>query len=334
PCMKEILETVKKVNAVGASTILLLGENGTGKDMLARGIHSTSERAGRPFQNITCTALPDTLIESELFGHERGAFTDAKVQKKGLLELADGGTAFLDEIGDMSPSMQARLLRFLEDHTFKRVGGTRDIHVDVRVIAATNRRLSEAVKEKTFREDLYYRLRVIPILLPPLRHRTEDIPLLVQHFLDRFNQEFHKNTRGVTREAMARLMAHPWHGNIRELRNVIERIMILENKDQIDVPDLPGELAALHPDRTGSSPAASGPLQFPLGRMTLEQMEEMAIRQALIRTGQNQVRAARLLGISRDTLRYRLKKLNLGHEDGAAAPGSGPPGEIGWLPED
>jgi two-component system response regulator AtoC len=252
PAMLEVMELVEKVCASQATTVLLEGDSGTGKNVVAKSIHYGSPRAERPFVNITCSALTETLLESELFGHERGAFTDAKLQKKGLLEVADGGTVFLDEIGEMGTAMQVKLLRFLEEKTFKRVGGTRDIQVDVRIIAATNRNLEEAVREGAFREDLFYRLRVIPIRLPSLRERREDIRLLVQHFLDHFNQEFRKNTKEVSPEAMKRLTGYAWPGNVRELRNVIERIMILENKERIDVEDLP---MALRPRTRSGRPS-------------------------------------------------------------------------------
>ncbi len=312
PAMREVIGLIDKIVASQASTVLLEGESGTGKNLVAKAIHYGSARAERPFVTITCSAITETLLESELFGHERGAFTDAKLQKKGLLELADGGTAFMDEIGEMGPSMQAKLLRFLEDRVFKRVGGTRDIHVDVRVIAATNRNLEQAVREGRFREDLYYRLKVIPITLPPLRERREDVPLLVQHFLDHYNREFHKSTRHVSSAALELLVKHPWHGNIRELKNVIERIMILEDKASIEAIDLPGTLRT--EPAVGPAVAAERPrTSLPVGSMTLDQMEKEAIRAALERTGQNQVQAARLLGITRDTLRYRVKKFGLGH---------------------
>jgi DNA-binding NtrC family response regulator len=305
--MQEILALVQKIRTSQATTILLEGESGTGKNVVAKAIHYGSPRAERPFVTITCSALTETLLESELFGHERGAFTDAKGQKKGLLEVADGGTAFLDEIGEMGPAMQAKLLRFLEEKTFKRVGGTRDISVDVRVIAATNRVLEEDVRAGKFREDLFYRLKVIPIHIPPLRDRREDVPLLVNFFLDHFNRDFRKNTQGVTSEVMDRLMAYSWPGNIRELRNVIERIMILEDKEWIEVEDLPAGLRG-GDARPG---AATGAPPVQLGSVTLEEMERQAICRALDQTNQNQVRAAKLLGISRDTLRYRMKKFGL-----------------------
>ena len=312
PAMLEVIELVEKVCVSQATTVLLEGDSGTGKNVVAKAIHYGSPRAERPFVNITCSALTETLLESELFGHERGAFTDAKMQKKGLLEVADGGTAFLDEIGEMGMAMQAKLLRFLEEKTFKRVGGTRDIEVEVRIIAATNRDLQNAVRTGGFREDLYYRLKVIPIRLPTLRERRDDVPLLMQHFLDHFNQEFHKNTTHVDPPAMAALMAYNWPGNIRELRNFVERIMILETKNTIELQDLPramreGESVS----RGGEVGAVAEMVSMPVGTMTLEEMEREAIVRALEQVSHNQVRAAKLLGISRDTLRYRMKKFGL-----------------------
>jgi DNA-binding NtrC family response regulator len=308
PAMREILSLVDKIVVSQATTVLLEGESGTGKNLVAKAIHYGGARADRPYVTVTCSAITETLLESELFGHERGAFTDAKAQKKGLLELADGGTVFLDEIGEMGTSLQAKLLRFLEDRTIKRVGGTRDIQVDVRVIAATNRDLDQAVRQGRFREDLYYRLKVIPIVLPPLRDRREDIPLLVQHFLENFNREFHKNTRMFAPAAMDCLKRHPWHGNIRELKNAVERVMILEDKDVINLEDLPDSLSGT--SRGDHAGMVHGPT-VDLGSMTLEEIEKEAIRAALEKTSNNQVRAAVLLGVTRDTLRYRLKKFGM-----------------------
>jgi DNA-binding NtrC family response regulator len=309
--MQEVMELVQKVCASQATTVLLEGDSGTGKNVVAKAIHYGSPRAERPFVNITCSALTETLLESELFGHERGAFTDAKTQKKGLLEVAEGGTAFLDEIGEMGMAMQAKLLRFLEEKTFKRVGGTRDIEVEVRIIAATNRDLQSAVRDGRFREDLYYRLKVIPIRLPTLRERREDIPLLMQHFLDYFNQEFRKNTTHVDPEAMDCLMAYNWPGNIRELRNFVERVMILETKECIELKDLPRAMREGEDATVAGQAANNGSMTIPVGSMTLEEMEREAIVRALEQVSHNQVRAAKLLGISRDTLRYRMKKFGL-----------------------
>ncbi len=306
PRIVEVFELVKKIAASSATTILLQGESGTGKDLLANTIHYASDRAKKPFMNITCSALPEQQLESELFGYEKGAFADAKTSKKGLFELADGGTVFLDEVGEVGPSLQSKLLRFLEDKSFKRVGGTTDIHVDIRMVAATNANLEQAVAEGRFRKDLYYRLKVIPISLPPLRERPEDIPLLVKHFIDHFNREFKKNTRGVTHTAMQALMEYPWPGNIRELKNLIERVMILENKEMIDHPDLPTEILVQEPYKP-----VEQAFTLPPGGVILEDVEKSLIEQALKRTGGNQTRAAKLLGLTRDTLRYRLKKFDL-----------------------
>ena len=305
--IQEVLTLVDKVCRSQATTVLLEGPSGTGKNVVAKAIHYGSPRAESPFVNITCSALTETLLESELFGHERGAFTDAKTQKKGLLEVADGGTVFLDEIGEIGAALQVKLLRFLEEKTFRRVGGTRDIQVDVRIVAATNRNMAEAVRSGEFREDLYYRLRVIPIELPALSARREDIPVLIDHFLDHFNRELRKNTQRVSPAALERLTSYDWPGNVRELRNAIERIMILEDKQCIELEDLPPSL------RSGGSRTAVGNEGQPAaaGPATLEELERSAICQALAQAGQNQVRAAKLLGISRDTLRYRMKKFGL-----------------------
>ena len=305
--MKEIIALARKVARSEASTVLLRGESGSGKDVIARAIHYESGRASAAFMNITCTALPDTLLESELFGHERGAFTDAKNQKKGLFELADGGTLFLDEIGDMSPSLQAKLLRVLEEKKFRRVGGTADVKIDVRVIAATNRDLEKAIRERTFREDLFYRLNIIPIDLPLLRERPEDIPALVDHFLAHFSREFKRPFKSVTPGAMARLKAHPWPGNVRELRNALERACLLASSEVIDE----GDLLLGRPAPAGTPGTGADPVVLPPGGLVLEELEKSLVVQALERSGGNQTKAASLLGISRDQLRYRMEKHDL-----------------------
>ena len=302
PTMKAVKVLLQKVATSPASTVLLTGESGTGKDLAAKVIHYTSERAPRPFVNITCSALPETLLESELFGHERGAFTDARAQKRGLLESADGGTVFLDEIGEMVPALQAKLLRFLEEKAFKRVGGAQDIRVDVRVIAATNRNLEDTVRRGTFREDLYYRLNVLPLVLPPLRGHASDIPALVRHYVDGFNREFRKSVTGVSPEAMKGLEAYPWPGNIRELRNAVERAMLLTESDTL----LPDHFPVLTP----RAQATQG-VELPAGGIDLEQLERDLVVQALARTGGNQTRAAGLLGLNRDQIRYRIEKFGL-----------------------
>jgi two-component system response regulator AtoC len=294
---------LQKIAASPASTVLLSGESGTGKDLAAKVIHYTSSRAGQPFMNITCSALPDTLLESELFGHERGAFTGADRQKRGLIEMSDGGTVFLDEIGEMVPALQAKLLRFLEEKTFKRVGGTQDLRVDVRVIAATNRNLEEEVRKGRFREDLYYRLNVLPITIPPLRLRATDIPLLVHFFVDSYNTEFRKRIRRVAADAMARLKAHPWPGNVRELRNAVERAMLLAEGEDLGAEDF----------RIAVTPLTrlSEGIELPAGGINLEQLERSLVVQALERSGWNQTRAAALLGLNRDQIRYRIEKFKL-----------------------
>jgi DNA-binding NtrC family response regulator len=291
-----------RVAASPASTVLLTGETGTGKDLAAKAIHYNSERAARPFVNITASALPEQLLESELFGHERGAFTDARQQKRGLVEIADGGTLFLDEIGEMTPGLQSKLLRFLEEKTFKRVGGLTDIRVDVRVIAATNRNLEAEVQAGKFREDLFYRLQVMPIMLPPLRERDGDIPLLVNYYIDRYNREFHKHLRGVTPEAMAQLQRYRWPGNIRELRNAIERSMLLMNGQWLE----PGDFVTL-------TRSTANALQFrlPANGVVLEEIERQLLVQALERAHGNQTHAGQLLGINRDQVRYRIEKFGL-----------------------
>jgi len=294
---------LQRVAASPASTVLLTGESGTGKDLAAKVLHYASARAARPFMNITCSALPDTILESELFGHERGAFTDARTLKRGLLESADGGTVFLDEIGEMAPSLQAKLLRFLEDKTFKRVGGLADIHVDVRVVAATNRHLEDEVKKGRFREDLYYRLNVLPIVLPPLRSRADDIPALVHYFVDAYNTEFRKRVRGVSDEAMRRLKAYGWPGNIRELRNAVERAMLLVDGDELTVDQFPAA--------AGVGARLTEGVELPPTGIDLEQLERSLVVQALERSGWNQTHAAAMLGLNRDQIRYRIEKFKL-----------------------
>jgi DNA-binding NtrC family response regulator len=293
---------VARVATSPASTVLLTGESGTGKDLIAKVIHYTSDRAARPFMNITCSALPEQLLESELFGHERGAFTDARLQKRGLLETADGGTVFLDEIGEMVPALQAKLLRFLEEKAFKRVGGAHDIRVDVRVIAATNRNLEEEVAKGRFRSDLYYRLNVLPIGIPPLRSHPEDVPLLVEYFIDAFNTEFRKRVLGATAPAYTTLERYGWPGNVRELRNVVERAMLLSDATRLEAKDF----AAL----TAAAPSAED-FELPAKGVNLEELERSLVVQALKRAGGNQTRAAALLGLNRDQIRYRIEKFGL-----------------------
>jgi DNA-binding NtrC family response regulator len=313
PAMVAAKALLERIAASPATTVLLTGETGTGKDLAAKAIHYNSERASKPFVNITCSALPEQLLESELFGHERGAFTDARQQKRGLLETADGGTVFLDEIGEMTPGLQAKLLRFLEERTFKRVGGLTDIRVDVRVVAATNRELEDEVKAGKFREDLFYRLQVMPVRLPPLRERVGDIPLLVAHYVDRYNREFRKRVRGLQPAAQTLLDQYRWPGNVRELRNAIERAMLLADNGLLGVEDF----------ATLSRPAiASSMFRLPPEGVDLETVERQLLVQALQRAGGNQTQAGSLLGINRDQVRYRIEKFGLtkpSQENGAPA---------------
>ena len=305
--IQEIIAMARKVARSEATTVLIQGESGTGKDLLAKAIHYEGARAEEPFMDIACTAMPETLLESEIFGHERGAFTDAKIQKKGLFEVARGGTIFLDEIGDMSAGLQAKLLRVLEERSFRRVGGTKDITVDVRVIAATNRDLRQAVESGAFRKDLYYRLQVVTITILPLRARREDIPLLARHFLEYFSREFKKRLPRLSPDAERLLVQYDWPGNVREVRNVIERAMILEDTSELLPAHLPAEIVPL------TEPSAIEPCQFQLPQtgLILEEVEREFVRQALELTRGNQTRAARLLGLTRDELRYRAKKFGL-----------------------
>src|SRR5574341_191046 len=291
------------------TTTLLLGESGTGKELVAREIHRRSRRSERPFLDINCAALPDTLLESEMFGHERGAFTDARELKRGLLEVADGGTVFLDEIGEMPLPLQPKLLRVLETRSFKRVGGTRDIQVNVRIIAATNLDLAKAVADGRFREDLYYRLKVFPVAIPPLRDRPEDIPVLAEYFVKHFNTALKKTIDGFTPEALELLRAYAWPGNVRELKNLIERAVVLSRSPGIAIDMLPPEIAGVC-ERTGS-PSPGSPAGNGGNARTLEDMEREHIRAVLGSEGKNRSATARALGISRSTLIEKLKKYGI-----------------------
>jgi len=327
PKMTELMSFIRKVASSEATTILIQGESGTGKDLVAKAIHYESTRQNNPFIAINCSAIPETLMEAELFGHEKGAFTDAKQMKKGLFEAADGGTLFLDEIGELSPLLQAKLLRVLEDQVIRRVGGVRDMQVDVRVIAASNRDLEKAVREGQFRQDLYYRLAIIAIFIPPLRERQDDILPLVEFFIDRYNRKFKKSVRGITPETRRLLLAHNWPGNVRELKNSIERAMILEDEPilrPVYMPFAVGEaarsgLTAFEHSSTSGDPGAR---QLANGRVlprlyipdegtSLEEVERAMVELAMRQANGNQTHAARLLDISRDALRYKLKKFDL-----------------------
>ena len=308
PAMKRVFELVERLAAVDATTVLIDGERGTGKGAIAQALHRLSRRAAGPFLEVTCSALPETLMESELFGHEKGAFTDAHTAKRGLVELADGGTLFLDEIGELAPGVQAKLLRFIEEKTFRRLGGTLDLTVDVRIMAATHRDLAAEVTAGRFRADLYYRLRVIPITLPPLRERAEDIGPLARHFVAVFGRELAKRVDGVTPEALALLAGHPWPGNVRELRNVVERATLLADGPAIGLNDLRFE--------AGPSGASAGGVAAPgpgagVDAGTLEEVERRLLAAALERAHGNQSRAASALGISRHQIRTRMRRYGL-----------------------
>jgi DNA-binding NtrC family response regulator len=307
--MQEVLALVERV-APTNSTVLIGGESGVGKDLIARAIHQNSRRAPGPFIKINSTAIPETLFESELFGFERGAFTGALASKPGKFELADKGTLFLDEIGDVPAAIQVKLLRVLQEREFERLGGTKTLKVDIRMIAATNRDLRAALEEGTFRQDLYYRLNVVPIDIPPLREHKEDIPDLVNHFLARFAADSDKEIEGITPAALDALMEYHWPGNIRQLENSVERAVALSSGRMIDEKDI-------HLDTRQNKPAvvaSSSTMQFLPEGMTLEQWEDNMIREALRRANGNKSQAARLLGLSRNALRYRLGKLGVADE--------------------
>jgi DNA-binding NtrC family response regulator len=303
--MQEVLATVERV-APTNSTVLLGGESGVGKDLIARAIHEKSRRAGGPFIKINSTAIPENLLESELFGYERGAFTGANASKPGKFELADKGTLFLDEIGDVPPAIQVKLLRVLQEREFERLGGTKTVKVDVRLIAATNRDLREALEQGTFREDLYYRLNVVPIDIAPLRQRKEDIPDLVNLFVSRFAGDSGKPVESITPEAMQILVNYHWPGNVRELQNIIERACALAKGTVLEAADI-------HLDLRPAKAANGTPGFLPEG-MTLEHWEDEMIREALRRANGNKSQAARLLGLSRNALRYRLSKIGIADE--------------------
>jgi two-component system response regulator AtoC len=323
PLFRQIIQLAKKISRTKTTTILLLGESGTGKDMFAHAIHNESTRNEKPFVTINCSSLPESLLESELFGHEKGAFTDARQLKKGLFEIAEGGTVFLDEIGEINQATQIKLLGVLENRVVRRLGGTVNIPVDIRIIAATNRDLKKAVDEKSFREDLYYRLKVFQITLPALRERMEDIPILADYFIRHYNQQFQKNITNIGDTVRLLLMKYHWPGNIRELRNVIERAVILESMSFLQPESLPGEIVSLSESRTGRTLSPDDipvsvernhlpfELNIPSEGISLYEIEKQIIVQALEITGYNQTKTSALLGISRDTLRYKMKKYDL-----------------------
>jgi DNA-binding NtrC family response regulator len=300
---ESVREQVRRVAASPARAVLVEGESGTGKGLVARALHDESPRAERSFVSITCSAMPETLLESELFGHEPGAFTDARRRKMGLLEAAEGGTLFLDEIGDMAPALQAKLLGVLEERRFRRLGGIQETDVDVRVVSATHRDLRALLAAGKFREDLLYRLRVVPIRIPALRERPEDVPILARHFVEEIARGWGRPGLFLTDRALATLSARRWPGNVRELRNAIERAVILARGDRIDAADL------------GEDPAADGGpgsrFELPAEGLKVEELVDDLVRQALDRTKANQSAAGRLLGLSRDQVRYRMQRLGL-----------------------
>jgi two-component system response regulator AtoC len=305
--MQKIARVIEKVASSKASTVLIQGESGTGKELVAKAIHFQGITRDKPFMEINCSSLPENLLESELFGYEQGAFTDAKKAKKGLVEMAEGGTLFLDEIGEMPVSLQTKLLRLIETKRFRRIGGIKDIEVSTRIIAATNLDLRAAKDQGRFRDDLYFRLMVIPIYVPALRERKDDIPILAIYFVDYFNRELNRSVRGLSREAQELMMGYDWPGNVRELRNVIERAMLLESTDLILAEHLPREMLQ------GKLPAGVTSGSSPGDRMpiSLKEAERRAIAEALIWAGGNKSKAARVLGVSRQTLRQKIKVYHL-----------------------
>lgn len=323
PAMRSLLKMARKVAESEASSVLLQGESGTGKDLVAKAIHYGSRRAESPFVAINCAALPANLIESELFGYEKGAFTDAKARKEGLFEQAEGGTLFLDEIGELELGLQAKLLRVLEEGAFRRVGGLKDLPLDVRVIAASNRDLKTESEAGRFRLDLYYRLSVIQIDIPPLRERSDDVLLLSDHYLAEIGARLgqHRTTKRLSAEVAESFRRYPWPGNVRELRNVIERALILEDAESITTEYLPAGIAAAASPGGAARPVAGGArnwkIELPAGGLLLDDVESSLVQQAIETSGGNQTRAAELLGISRDQLRYRLKKLSESADRGA-----------------
>lgn len=305
--MREVLQMVSKV-APSKSTVLVTGESGTGKELIAKAIHYSSPRKDAPFISVNCMSLSPGILESEIFGHEKGSFTGATAMKKGRFELAHGGTLFLDEIGELSMDLQVKLLRVLQEKAFERVGGSRTINVDIRLVAATNKDLKKAVEQGNFREDLYYRLNVVNVNLPPLRERREDIPVLVAHFMQKLSGKDDAVTRKFAPEALEYLSAYEWPGNVRQLENIVERCMVLAAKDVIGVEDLPSEIK----DEEAQFKSAVDllPIRLELAG-TLEKIEAALIRRALVKSGFVQVKAAELLNVSKSLLQYKLKKYNI-----------------------
>jgi transcriptional regulator with PAS, ATPase and Fis domain len=314
--MKQVFEMIKKIAESEATIILLQGESGTGKDLLAQTIHQLSRRNRSAYLAINCSAIPENLLESELFGYEKGAFTDAKQRKKGLVEMAEGGTLFLDEISTLNLHLQAKILRFLETQIFKRIGGLKDIEVDIRVIAATNQDLETACENGDFRKDLYYRLNVCPVFIPPLRERKCDIIPLAQQFISHYNSKFRKDIQGISSEVEKQFLGYDWPGNVRELKNAVERAMIFEEESLIRAKNLPIPLNK-NPMESGNHSNS----KFMKRGFSLEEMEKRLLKEALKKAEGNQSQAAKLLKITRDTLRYKIKKYGLNNPTiGAIAP--------------
>ncbi|MBW2148954.1 MAG: sigma-54-dependent Fis family transcriptional regulator [Deltaproteobacteria bacterium] len=308
--MKSVFKMIEKI-APTDSTVLIIGESGTGKELVAKSIHSNSDRKNQPFVPVNCGAIPESLLESELFGHEKGAFTGAVKARTGRFEKAHRGTIFLDEVGDMSPLLQTKLLRVLQEREFERIGGTKSIRVDIRIIAATHRNLEEEIQKGNFREDLYYRLNVIPIIIPPLRERKSDIPLLIQHFLQRFNGASSRKIKGISNEALKILVEYHWPGNVRELENLIERFVILADESEISKKDLPEKM--LHHAREGTTKKRPSKTEIDLNT-TVSQFERELIMQALNKTHWVKNRAAGLLHLKRTTLVEKMKRNNIYNE--------------------
>ena len=306
--MRSLVDRARTVARSPAATVLLLGESGTGKGMFARAIHHASDRAGAPFLTVTCSAIPEHLLEAELFGHEKGAFTDAKQRRTGVFEAAQGGTILLDEIGDMPLSLQAKLLGVLEERTFRRLGGTKDVQVDVRIVAATHRDLDALCAAREFRRDLYYRLRVVPLTIPPLRDRAEDVVPLARRFVKHFNAEFGRHVEAIAPDAEQALLAHAWPGNVRELRNVVEHAMLFVGGTTLRAGDLSLDRGARPAASARPAPRPDAYVLPPEG-VRLDDLERSYVEQALRRAGGVKSHAARLLGISRDQMRYRIRKL-------------------------
>lgn len=305
--LQEVVRLLQRIGSSGASTVLLTGESGTGKGLAARVLHQAGGNPGAPFIPVTCTAIPETLLESELFGHERGAFTDARESKPGLAELAHGGTLFLDEVGDLPPATQAKMLTLLEDRSFRRVGGTRQHRLEARVVAATNRDLEVEVAAGRFRADLFYRLRVVPVRIPPLRERVADVSPLAKSFLASFSREFSSPAREFSEAAMRALQAFAWPGNVRELRNAVERAVLLATAREIEPSDLPSEVVG----QVQAEAVNPGLPRLPSKGCSLEELEQAWVSEALRRSDGNRSQAARLLGLNRDQIRYRIDKFGL-----------------------